>query len=225
VIVAVIADIHANLIALEAVLEDIDSLGIERIICAGDIVGYYPFPNETVDLMRKRNVTAIKGDNDLAVERLTTRGMNRLAAECAKWTWERITARNVDYLRGLRSKLDLSLDELSISIFHGSPRDPDEYLYEIDVTEDLLEMTGSHIVITAHTHIPFIKRFEKGLVLNPGSVGQPRDRDSRACYSLLDSKTGNASIRRRKFDIQAVREKVKEEGLPIFLGERLEYGL
>lgn len=222
---AVIADIHANLIAFEAVLDDIDSLGIEHIICAGDIVGYYPFPNETINIMRERSIHTVKGDHDLAVERFTTRGMNRLAAECIRWTWERITAPNADYLKELRFRLNLSLGELNMSIFHGSPWKLDECLYEVDVTERLLEMTGSQIVVTAHTHIPFIKRFRKGLVLNPGSIGQPRDGDSRACYLLLDVKTGNVSIRRIEFDILAVKERIKEAGLPAFLGERLEHGL
>lgn len=221
---AVISDVHANLIALRAVLEEIETLDAEGIISAGDVVGYYPFPNETVEVFRRKGIVSIKGNHDRAVERFSTRGMNRLAAEAVRWTCEHITAANVDYLKNLRSRMRLDLDGLQASVFHGSPRDDDEYLFEVDAGPELLEMAGSSLVITGHTHIPFIRKFESGMIFNPGAVGQPRDGDSRASYALLDSKTGNVTIRRVEFDIRAVQAKVQEVGLPPFLGERLEYG-
>lgn len=223
-IIAIISDIHANLVALNAVLEDIDTLGAERIYCAGDIVGYYPFPNETISVFKERGILSILGNHDRAVIHFNTVGMNRLAAEAARWTSENIIAENVDYLKSLRSRAKLKVDGQAIAIYHGSPRDDDEYLYEIDTGPELIEMCECRIMIVGHTHIPFVKRFQDGMLINPGSVGQPRDGDRRASYAILDTEHEEVTISRKSYDIESVHRGVLEAGLPRFLAERLEYG-
>jgi len=222
--IAFIADVHANMIAFEAVLNEIDRLDIERIICAGDAVGYYPYPNETIELLRSRGILSILGNHDRAVIRINPVGMNRIAAEAVLWTAKYIKAENVDYLKELKSKLRIEIDSIPIGIYHGSPRDDDEYLYEVDASGELLEMCDCRMLVVGHTHIPFVKRLRDGMVLNPGSVGQPRDGDPRASFLTLDSESETTEIRKVEYDIASVERKVTEAGLPQFLGERLRYG-
>lgn len=223
-LIAFISDIHANLIAFDAVLRDIKKYRPDMIICAGDIVGYYPYPNETVERVVSCGINSIVGNHDRAVVRINPVGMNRIAAEAILWTAKNIKAEYVDYLRSLRSRMNTRIDELAVGIYHGSPRDDDEYLYEIDATEELLEMSESWLVVTGHTHIPFVKKMRRGMVINAGSVGQPRDGDPRASYVLFDSSSRDAWIKRVEYDVSEVEKKVKEVGLPHFLGERLKYG-
>jgi len=224
VIVALISDVHSNLHALQAVMEDIDTLGVERIICAGDLVGYYPYPNETISLLREKDVISIMGNHDRSVIHFNTVGMNRLAAEAARWTSENIDSENVDYLKSLRSRMKITIEGKVLSVYHGSPRDDDEYLYEIDACSDLLEMCECDYLITGHTHIPFVRRYQEGMLINSGSVGQPRDGDRRASYAILDTERGDVTICRKAYDIGTIHQKVLETGLPAFLAERLEYG-
>jgi putative phosphoesterase len=224
VIVAIISDVHSNVVALEAVLEDIETLGVKRIFCAGDIVGYYPFPNETIDLLKEWNVIAILGNHDRAVIHFNTVGMNRLAADAARWTSENINAENVDYLKSLRSNLRTKINKRTIAMYHGSPRDDDEYLYEIDTGPELIEMCACDFMISGHTHIPFVRKFTNGILINPGSVGQPRDGDRKASYVILDTEHGDVTICRKLYDINKVHRKIISVGLPHFLAERLDYG-
>ncbi len=206
--IAFIADVHANLIAFDAVLNEIDRLGTERIICAGDAVGYYPQPNEVIELLRSRGITSILGNHDRAVIRINPVGMNRIAAEAVLWTAKHIKAEN----------------SIPIGVFHGSPRDDDEYFYEVDASGELLEMCDCKMLVVGHTHIPFVKRLRDGVILNPGSVGQPRDGDPRASFLTFDSESETMEIRRVEYDIASVERRVTEAGLPQFLGERLKYG-
>jgi len=221
--VAILSDIHANLPALKAVLSNIESLKVNRIICAGDIVGYYPFPDQVVEALQRNGVESIIGNHDRAVIHVNTVGMNRLAAEAARWTSLNMAARHVDYLRLLRSRMRLRLGRLEVAVYHGTPRDDDEYLYEADLSPELLEMCSCDLMISGHTHIPYLRRYPGGMIMNPGSVGQPRDGDPRACFGILDD-SGMASIHRVEYDIAAVERAVEETELPRFLGERLRYG-
>lgn len=223
-IVAIISDIHSNLVALDAVLEDIETLGAELILCAGDIVGYYPYPNETIDRFKEKDVVSILGNHDRAVIHFNTVGMNRLAAEAARWTSENISAENVDYLKALRSSMKTKIDGRTIAMYHGSPRDDDEYLYEIDTGPELVEMCGCQIMITGHTHIPFVRKFSDGMLINPGAIGQPRDGDRRASFAILDTEHADVTICRKSYDIDTVHRHTLDAGLPAFLAERLEYG-
>lgn len=223
-IVAIISDIHSNLVALDAVLEDIETLGAELILCAGDIVGYYPYPNETIDRFKEKDIVSILGNHDRAVIHFNTVGMNRLAAEAARWTSENISAENVDYLKALRSRMKTKIDGRTIAMYHGSPRDDDEYLYEIDTGPELVEMCGCQIMVTGHTHIPFIRKFSDGMLINPGAIGQPRDGDRRASFAILDTEHADVTICRKSYDIDTVHRRTLDAGLPAFLAERLEYG-
>lgn len=222
--IALISDVHSNIIALDAVLADIDSVGAGLILNAGDIVGYNPYPNETIERFKSRNIQSILGNHDRAVIRFNPVGMNKMAAEAVLWTSKNIAAEGVDYLKDLKSRSFMTIGTHLCGIYHGSPRDDDEYLYEVDAGRELLEMCECNILIVGHTHMPFIKRFDNGMIINSGSVGQPRDGDPRANYVLFDSDTGDLEIRRVSYDVDIVEKKVQSVGLPSFLGERLRHG-
>jgi putative phosphoesterase len=221
---AIISDVHSNLVALDAILASIDCDKVDLIISAGDLVGYGPYPNEVISRIKGKDVLGIRGNHDLAVLENSVHGMNPMAAEAVRWTTKFLSAESADYLTSLPPRRIFDLDEIKAGLFHGSPRNDDEYVYEADASPDLMEMCGCGLVISGHTHIPYLKRMEQGLMINPGSVGQPRDNDPRASYALFDTQGSRAEIRRVEYDVEKVVLAAKEAGLPRFLGERLLYG-
>lgn len=221
---AFISDVHANLVAFLAVLEKIDHLGIEQIYNAGDIVGYYPFPNETIDQFRERDIMTIKGNHDLAVLNAKVGPMNSMASTAVDWTAINIGQKERKYLEGLEEHLDVNIGQVRSSIFHGSPRYPDEYIYEEDATEDLLDKCGSRLLVLGHTHVPFVRHTDKGIIVNPGSVGQPRDGDPRACFMTYDSTKDHFELHRVGYDISIVVRELEKQRLPRSLGDRLWTG-
>ena len=223
--VAVLSDVHSNLHALQAVLADVDAKGFKQMLCPGDIIGYGAFPNEAVALVRQRCRTAICGNHDRAVIKINTAGMNPMAASAVLWTAKNVTAEAVDYLGTLKSHAVATEDGRAIALFHGSPRDDDEYVYEADASADLLEMARAEILVMGHTHVPFVRRLEKGLIVNAGSVGQPRDGDPRACYVVIETSDLSATIVRVEYDTKAAAQAIIDAGLPHFLGNRLLSGI
>lgn len=217
--VAVIADIHSNLSALEAVLEEVGHL---PIYCAGDVVGYNPFPNEVVTLLKERMAVSILGNHDQAVISGDTSWFNPIAADAIAWTAGELTPGSRDYLRTLPKTY-----ENAIYMVHGSPKSPlEEYVYGDAPDYQLLEMfdhTRRDIIVLGHTHVPFIKRLAGRLVFNPGSVGQPRDGDPRASCAVLDTEEKEVEIIRVEYDIDAVARAILDRGLPQPLAMRL-YG-
>ncbi len=223
VMIAVISDIHGNFPALEAVLEDIPP--VDAIICAGDLVGYNPYPNEVINEIKLHGIICIRGNHDRAVIYDDYSNMNEYAALAAIWTRRKLTQENLNYLASLRDSLILNIEGRKIAIHHGAPFDEDYYVFPDYVGEELLEYDEPDVLILGHTHVPFIKRIGERFIINPGSVGQPRDGDPHASYILADLKNMEFELQRVEYDIDEVVEKIKEENLPIFLGERLYYGI
>jgi diadenosine tetraphosphatase ApaH/serine/threonine PP2A family protein phosphatase len=218
--VAVLADIHANLPALEVVLEEIEGL---FLYCGGDLVGYNPYPNEVIERIRGLGAVSILGNHDHAVVTGDTSWFNPVAAEAIDWTRREIAPPNLAYLESLSP-----VYEDGLYMAHGSPRNPlEEYVYE-DAPEyslrDLLTHTERDVIVLGHTHVPFFRYLEGRLLFNPGSVGQPRDGDPRASYALLDTERKRVQIRRVPYDVEAVAEAILHAGLPEKLATRLFYG-
>ena len=220
-----ISDIHSNAPALQAVLEDLKLHDIDGILCAGDIVGYYPFPNETIDMMKSVNATSIQGNHDRSVLRVDSSKMNPQAADAVLWTASTLTDDSRRYLQSLSMTKTLHSDDVSISIHHGSPRDPLEYVYEERASEDLLRLADCSILMLGHTHIPYAKKFNNGMVVNPGSVGQPRDGDPRASYSILDTEKKTIDNYRIDYDLDLLERRFRLTKLPNWLIERLRRGI
>jgi len=223
--VAFIADVHSNLEALRTTLQDIQTRGIGRILCAGDLVGYGANPNEVVAELRARNVECIAGNHDRAVSRVNPVGMNSMAAAAVYWTAKNISAEAAEFLAGLKSHALIDVEGTSLALFHGSPRDDDEYLYEVDAVPELLEVARSHVLVTGHTHVPYVKSVVEGHLVNPGSVGQPRDGDPRASYLIFDPSESKFEIVRLQYDVKAAAKAIMDAGLPTFLASRLLDGI
>ena len=215
----VISDIHSNYPALREVMRRLDAEGVDDILCAGDIVGYNSMPNEVIKLLRDRGTTCILGNHDRSAAREDYTSMNALAATALRWTVSQLKPENIDFLKSLHESAELG----EIAIFHGSPFGPDDYTYEDLVDERLAAYSCKPFTVLGHTHIPFVKRMSSATVLNPGSVGQPRDGDARAsCIVLSESKQ---SIVRVPYDVEEIISNNMKHGLPAPLSERLRWGV
>ena len=242
--VAVISDVHANLYALEAVLREIDRNPPEAIWCLGDTVGYGPRPNECCELVRERADLILIGNHDLVAlgsAEVALAEFNPDAAEASRWTAAQLTEESRRFLEALEPTAEAA----GIQLFHGSPRDPVwEYVLTEIVAYESLAMTDAPVVLVGHTHVATalvlaegqlaggvaIDGFEAQLelgrwLLNPGSVGQPRDSNPDAAYLELDLDAKRARFHRVPYPVARTQEEIRERGLPDALAERLAHGV
>ena len=241
---AIIADIHANLAAFTAVLDDIKGRGgVEEIWCLGDVVGYGPDPHQCIELLRQQNHVCAAGNHDWAViGKLDTSYFNPDAAAACHWTAAQLSPEDIDYL----GNLPLVIEKGDFTLVHGSPREPIwEYLLSISNARESFAYFKSQFCLVGHSHMPLVFRYSEtgvcsfrpfspnvGLVLgrsrliiNPGGVGQPRDSDPRASYAIYDSETRMVKLHRIPYDISATQTKMVKYGLPIRLVTRLSSGM
>ena len=237
--VAIVSDIHGNLHALEAVLEAIDRDAPDAIWCLGDLVGYGPRPNRCCAIVAERADVCLIGNHDLAVlGRLDLDDFQPDAALSARWT----TAALEDEARVYLESLVSSGEREGVGLFHASPRDPIwEYVLSPDVAAASMAATGQELVLVGHSHVALHYRVSDGTflpaddgtelglsgdrwLLNPGSVGQPRDGDPRAAYLLLEPGR-RASFHRVNYPINRTQNEIRERGLPEALAARLAEGL
>lgn len=216
--VGVISDIHANKPALDAVLTDLPA--VDAVVCAGDIVGYNPAPAACLAAVRDRDIPTVMGNHD----RMVVSGRNFLGNPMAragvKYAREQLTDEQTAWLADLPDERVLFGGRLKI--VHGHPDDPDHYTYPEEFGPGLLgEETA---LIMGHTHVQYHERYENGIVLNPGSVGQPRDGDPRAAYAVLDLDERTVTEYRVTYDIEAVQAAIADAGLPDRTGARLAQG-
>ena len=241
--IAILADIHANLTAFEAVLADVKSRGgVDEYWCLGDIVGYGPDPRECISLLQKVCKVCVVGNHDRAAAgKIDTSDFNPRAAEANEWTAKQLSLQDIRYL----SNLPLTIEKSEFTLAHGSPRDPIwEYLFSVIEASENLEAFSTPYCLVGHTHQPVVFTFsrfgdskvtklvhesevilaEKRLILNPGGIGQPRDGDPRASYGIYDSSIRTFTLYRVPYDIKAVQARMHEHGLPAMLISRLEVG-
>ena len=224
--VLVVSDIHSNLAALEAVLEDAGPW--DAAISAGDTVGYGPSPEECVDRLYFKGFRCVAGNHDNAVATVETDWFNDDAQEAIRINRGQLSGGSLRWLGKLPTELKMELDGLNVSVYHGSPTEPlTSYIYPETAearAEDYLRLTGSDILILGHTHIPY--KIERGgrLMLNPGSVGQPRDGDPRASYLILETDPLRVEHRRVEYNIDATAEAIDAAGLPHRFATRLYRG-
>lgn len=240
--VAVISDIHGNLHALEAVFADVDGERVDEIWCLGDIVGYGARPNECCELVRERSALVLCGNHDLAVlGSLDVADFSGDAGAAARWTADVLG----DEQRAWLSTLEPLARREEIELYHASPRDPVwEYVLSEHVALQSLLATEAAIVLVGHSHVALAlalhgSELEGGVapagaeaeltgrrwLLNPGSVGQPRDGDPRAAWLLVDVAARRATFRRVPYPIEQTQAEIREEGLPDMLAARLAHGI
>jgi len=221
---AILSDVHSNMHALEAVLKAVDHLGVEMIVCAGDIVGYCAFPNECCEIIKARVSKIVEGNHDRAVIERNPSGANPYAARAIMWTAGVINKDSREFLTTLCTESRFPLAGRSIVMFHGSPTSVDEYVFEYDADEELVKSADADVLILGHTHVPCIKKLTNGMFINPGAVGQPRDRDWMASFAVLDAETNDCAIKRVPYDVAAAADAIRKAGLPEFLAQRLHRG-
>jgi len=243
----VISDVHSNLPALEAVLESIEAAGPEEIWCLGDVVGYGAQPDECTALVRERCAFVLNGNHDLAVTGgIDAATFSETARAAVDWTKEHASAETVEYLKELSPEGERE----GFGLFHASPRDPIwEYVLSIDQAEAGLDAQKQRISLIGHSHVALFftrppstgrRSFATGAqagdgdlldlaegewLLNPGSVGQPRDGDARAAWLLLDFERETASFRRVEYDVASTQQEIRERELPDALAQRLAHGV
>jgi predicted phosphodiesterase len=240
--VAIISDIHGNRQAFEAVLRDIVDASVTEVWCLGDLVGYGADPDACVDLARDNADVCLAGNHDLAVAgKLPLDDFSRGAAISVRWTQDVIAPANREYLATLRPSGVRS----EVGLYHGSPRDEVwEYVASVLLAELCLDATSHRLNLLGHSHVALSFERHEGLpatgearradslldisggewLLNPGSVGQPRDGDPRAAWLLLDLEELTARYQRCDYDIQGAAGAIRAARLPDSLAERLEYG-
>jgi predicted phosphodiesterase len=240
--VAVISDIHANRQAFEATLEAVADSDAAELWCLGDLVGYGAEPDACVELAREHAAVCLAGNHDMAVTgEIPLDEFSRGASLAAQWTREVMSPENLSFLEGLEPKGH----EGQIGLYHASPRDPVwEYVLSALLAELCLDAQPHRVCLIGHSHVAlsFVRRdgelatgepqregvrvdIDEGeWLLNPGSVGQPRDGDPRASWLLLDLDGMDASFCRSEYDIAGAAAAIRAARLPDSLAERLEYG-
>jgi predicted phosphodiesterase len=239
--VAVISDIHGNLPALEAVLEHAGQEGFDELWCLGDIVGYGGKPSECLALVTERAAICLGGNHDLVVSGvLDIAQFTSDAGVAARWTRSVLTPDELELLAGLSPQGARE----GVSLFHGSIRDPIwEYVLTADVADASLRAQTTDLALVGHSHVQLALALGDGSLeggkaepgqevtlgrkqlLNPGSVGQPRDRDPRAAWLLLDLGDGWARFMRSEYPIERAQADIRSVGLPNRLADRLAKGL
>jgi putative phosphoesterase len=216
--VGVISDIHANQVALEAVLDDMPP--VDRIVNAGDVVGYNPWPAECLAIVREQEMASVIGNHDRAVASEAPFRFNRLAKAGVEYALAYLDDESLQWLDELPDQRLVADDR--IKIVHGHPADPNHYTYPEEFSPELLG--SEEVLVMGHTHVQHVEEYPEGIVLNPGSVGQPRDNNPKAAYAVVDLDEQSAELSRVSYDIDAVIEAIEAADLPKRTGLRLREG-
>jgi len=244
--IGILGDIHSNLEALEAVVERVRGIGVDHWVQVGDIVGYGAQPRECIRLVRELNCTICLGNHDAAVVGLlSTEYFNPYACQAVEWTRSRLHTEELDFLR----QLPLVVVREHYTVVHGTLHMPDEFGYVMSVVEakDSLRKQVTPVCFVGHSHVPGIYMQETAdpesiqvvfspevtaqtahcakVLMNVGSVGQPRDEDPRAAYAIYDTDTREASIQRVTYDVASAQRKIINADLPEVLANRLALGV
>lgn len=244
--IGILGDVHSNLEALEAVIAAVRAAEVDHWVQVGDIVGYGAQPRECIRIIRELDCTVCLGNHDAAVVGLlSTEYFNPYARQAVEWTRGQLDTEELDFLR----QLPLVVERESYTVVHGTLHLPDQFGYVMSVVEarDSMRQQNTPVCFVGHSHVPAIytqasddpdsiqvvfspevtakTRNCAKVLMNVGSVGQPRDEDPRAAYAIYDTETGDASIQRVSYDIAATQRKIMNAGLPEVLANRLALGV
>ena len=234
---AIFSDVHGNIHALRAVLDQIKREAVDQVYCLGDVVGYGAFPNDVIELLHQTQIPTVMGNYDDGT------GFDRDECGCAyrdeehrrlgdrsfQWTKAHVTAENKALLRSFRPEIRFELDGLKFLLVHGSPRRVNEYLYE-DRPEAtfrrIAEAANGDVIVCGHTHRPYVKEIGGVTFLNVGSAGYPKDGDPRGCYALVEVRQGKAGVtfKRVAYDVGAATGAIRQTELPHQFADEFERG-
>lgn len=235
----ILGDIHGNYDALEAIIADLEKEKVDNLLCVGDIVGYGAEPSKCIETVRRLNCTSVAGNHDYAVaEKHGLEFFNDDARKGVMWTREHLSDEDIEYL----ANLPITLEEDEYTLVHGTLHNPElfGYVLNYDDAELCFKVMDCYLCFMGHSHIPitfsrgeainystdrriFLRDADKFLV-NVGSVGQPRDRNSKAAYAIYDTEEKIVRIRRVDYDLDRAAEKIRRSGLPIMNADRLKLG-
>jgi len=237
----IISDIHGNLEALEAALDALSGEKLDKYLCVGDIVGYGANPRECIKRTQALRAVCVCGNHDKASSGgLDPARFNESARRSVMWTRRALGEHHKEFLRGL----DPVYEDANLVLAHGTLQEPEKFYYMLDSLDarGTFKRLKKKVCFVGHTHVPgifllkgrridyssrrrtLLSAGEKAIV-NVGSVGQPRDGDPRACYSVYDSENGSVSLKRLSYDIHKAQRKILDAGLPSFLAQRLKMGM
>lgn len=222
---ALIGDVHANLPALEAVLEHASSQGAEMVWNIGDFVGYGAYPNEVIERLRAINAVSIAGNYDLKVLRVPRKRKKWAKSKRLEkfrafvWAYETLTPENRRYLADLPEKVRLQVDEVRVLLSHAGPVSNEEYLLPNTPTERLAELgriADADLLVFGHSHQPFARFVEGVWFVNTGSVGRPDDGDQRSSYALVDIEAATIRVQhfRLPYDVETAVRAIRQNDLP-----------
>ncbi len=238
---AIISDIHANLAALQKVLQRIDECECDKIVCLGDIVGYGPFPNECCDIIQQKADICVVGNHDhAAIGRTSTEYFNKFAKSAMWWTIDELTAEHKAFLKSLPE----NAEENDLLFVHAAPIEPLSWNYILSLydAEDNFHAFDLKACFIGHSHKPVVYSYEDGefpsnepgprlklfdgfrYIVNVGSVGQPRDNNPQPCFGIYDTTSGLFQFERVVYDVRETQAAMEEKKLPTFLIERLTLG-
>ncbi|MHB8125525.1 MAG: metallophosphoesterase family protein [Desulfitobacteriaceae bacterium] len=234
--IAVISDIHANILALKAVLSDIEQQHVDVIYCAGDLVGYGPYPNEVINLIKNKNIPTVMGnyDDGIGYQRFICgcdyidAQAEALGHESITWTKRHTSEENKEFLRNLPKEIRFKVTDKRILIVHGSPNRLNEYITEeipIDYASELIALSGTDILICGHTHIPFTMVLKDKLLVNVGSVGKSKNGDPQAVYARISfARNVTVDFRKVSYDYEATAKAIEDSELPNEFAEVIRKG-
>lgn len=207
--IAIISDVHGNLEALKKVYFKIKTCNM--ILSLGDLTGYYPDANEVIDFFRDKKIISILGNHDhyILEGQLPVKEKNSIKTKPFEFIQKTITLKNLSYLRNLKQQKIIEIDQIKIGFYHGSPSNLEEYIYQ-DTGLDQFKDLPFDFVFLGHTHRPMMRKVGKMIIVNPGSVGQPRDEDKRASFAILDTKERKVTIQRTAYNSSDLRHKIKK---------------
>jgi putative phosphoesterase len=232
--IGLIADVHANLHALKAVLGSLAAEGVEFILCAGDLVGYGAQPAGAIRLMRERGIPSVCGNYDYAVahsleaasQKPSSPRNDAIKRATLRWTCETLPPAEKRYLASLPWMMRFSFDGLHVAVLHAGIEYLDAW-YAPEYPQGLQVLAGrvdADVIVMGHTHRSFVHRVSSRVLVNPGAVGRSLDGDTRAAYAVLDVDSLEVSLRRVPYDLRGAVRMIEKSGMPLEIARMVERG-
>ncbi len=212
--IAFISDIHGNVYALQKVLESIENKNIDKIYCIGDSVGYGTRPNEVLEIIKDKNIPSVLGnvDNKMLTSKIEEADLP------VKWTMTKLSGKNKAFINTFKESLSIEFCGKSFLLTHGSPVSISDYCFEADEQKqiDIANNLKENVIVMGHTHLPYSKFIAGKLFINAGSVGRPKDNDTRACYVIVEVFSDNIKVafERVEYDYEKLAKEIENSELP-----------